>query len=176
MVAHSTTSGGRPELPLAAEFPEPTREQWQEQVHKVLKRSGLVGEEPPAGPVEDVLDSTTHDGIRVHPLYTSAPVDPGLPGLAPFVRGSRPQGGVAEGWDVRQRHEHPDAAETNREVLADLYNGVSSLWLRLGAAGIAIDDLPDALNGVHLDMIGVSLDAGTDFAAAAQAYLNLAAE
>ena len=42
MVAHSTTSGGRPELPLAAEFPEPTREQWQAQVHKVLERSGLV--------------------------------------------------------------------------------------------------------------------------------------
>ncbi|MEB3372307.1 methylmalonyl-CoA mutase small subunit [Saccharopolyspora mangrovi] len=176
MVAHSTTSSGRPDLPLAAEFPEPTREQWQDQVHKVLKRSGSVGEEPPAGPVEDVLDSTTHDGIRVRPLYTSAPVEPGLPGLAPFVRGSRPQGGVAEGWDVRQRHEHPDAAETNREVLADLYNGVSSLWLRLGAAGIAIDDLPDALGGVHLDMIGVSLDAGADFAAAAQAYLDLAAE
>ncbi|RRO18349.1 methylmalonyl-CoA mutase [Saccharopolyspora rhizosphaerae] len=176
MVAHSTTSGGRPELPLAAEFPEPSREQWQTQVHKVLKRSGLVGEEPPPGPIEDVLASTTHDGIRVHPLYSSAPVDPGLPGLAPFVRGSRPQGGVTEGWDVRQRHEHPDAAETNREVLADLHNGVSSLWLRLGPAGIAIDDLADALNGVHLDMIGVSLEAGADFAAAAQAYLDLAAE
>ncbi|TDD80754.1 methylmalonyl-CoA mutase small subunit [Saccharopolyspora karakumensis] len=164
------------DLDLSNYLDEPTREQWQEQVHKVLKRSGSVGEEPPAGPVEDVLDSTTHDGIRVRPLYTSAPVEPGLPGLAPFVRGSRPQGGVAEGWDVRQRHEHPDAAETNREVLADLYNGVSSLWLRLGAAGIAIDDLPDALGGVHLDMIGVSLDAGADFAAAAQAYLDLAAE
>ncbi|SFS32397.1 methylmalonyl-CoA mutase small subunit [Saccharopolyspora flava] len=176
MVAHSTTSGGRPDLPLAAEFPEPSREQWQSQVHKVLKRSGLVGEEPPAGPVEAVLDSTTHDGIRIHPLYTEAPGDPGLPGLAPFVRGSRPQGGVAEGWEVRQRHEHPDAAETNREVLADLHNGVSSLWLRAGAAGIAIDDLPDALNGVHLDMITVSLDAGAETAAAAKAFLALAAE
>ncbi|GAB3682190.1 methylmalonyl-CoA mutase family protein [Saccharopolyspora tripterygii] len=176
MVAHSTTSGGRPELPLAAEFPEPTHEQWQVQVHKVLERSGLIGEEPPSGPVEGVLNSTTHDGVRVRPLYTSAPADPGLPGLAPFVRGSRPQGGVAEGWDVRQRHEHPDVAETNREVLADLHNGVSSLWLRLGAGGIAVGDLADALNGVHLDMIGVSLDAGAEFATAAEALLDLAAE
>ncbi|MEB3370566.1 methylmalonyl-CoA mutase small subunit [Saccharopolyspora mangrovi] len=164
------------DLDLSNDLDAPTREQWQAQVHKVLERSGLVGDEPPTGPVEDVLNSTTHDGIRVRPLYTSAPADPGLPGLAPFVRGARPQGGVAEGWDVRQRHEHPEAAETNREVLADLYNGVSSLWLRLGAAGLAIDDLADALNGVHLDMIGVSLDAGADFAAAAKALLALAAE
>ncbi|MER7015715.1 methylmalonyl-CoA mutase family protein [Saccharopolyspora sp. NPDC000359] len=175
MVAHSKSSGVGPELALAAEFPEPTHEQWQAQVQKVLQRSGLVGEHP-AGPVEDVLATTTHDGITVHPLYTGGAGEAGVPGLAPFVRGSRAQGSVAEGWDVRQRHEHPDAAEANREILADLYNGVSSLWLRLGPGGLAVEDLADALEGVHLDMIGVALDAGADFAAAAEAFLTLADE
>ncbi|SEG68664.1 heterodimeric methylmalonyl-CoA mutase small subunit [Saccharopolyspora kobensis] len=175
MVAHSKSSGVGPELALAAEFPEPTHEQWQAQVQKVLQRSGLVGEHE-AGPVEDVLATNTYDGITVHPLYTATAGEPGVPGLAPFVRGARPQGSVAEGWDVRQRHEHPDAAETNREILADLYNGVSSLWLRLGRGGLAVDDLADALEGVHLDMIGVTLDAGADFAAAAEAFLALAEE
>ncbi|MDI2031759.1 methylmalonyl-CoA mutase family protein, partial [Saccharopolyspora sp. TS4A08] len=61
--------------------------------------------------VEDVLATTTYDGITLHPLYsadliTEPPGPAGYPGSAPFVRGSRPQGGVAEGWEVRQRHEH----------------------------------------------------------------------
>ncbi|MCC5697693.1 hypothetical protein LH612_31560, partial [Klebsiella pneumoniae] len=60
---------------------------------KVLRRSGLLREdtEPPEA-VEDVLASSTYDGITVHPLYTESPQDPGVPGLAPFVRGSLPQG------------------------------------------------------------------------------------
>ncbi|MCI2420007.1 methylmalonyl-CoA mutase subunit beta [Saccharopolyspora sp. K220] len=186
MVAHSTSSGGSPQPAHTVEpgrgssphehGPEPTREQWRAQVEKVLRRSGLVGEQAPGGPVEDVLASSTYDGIAVQPLYTESSVEPGAPGLAPFVRGSRPQGSVAEGWDVRQRHENPDPAETNREILADLYNGVSSLWLRLGPGGLAVDDLPDALVGVHLDLIGVTLDAGAEFGAATEAFLVLATE
>ncbi|GAA2346738.1 methylmalonyl-CoA mutase family protein [Saccharopolyspora halophila] len=176
MVAHSTSSGGKPELALAAEFDEPTREQWRAQVQQALKRSGLIGEQPPDGPIEDVLASRTYDGIRIHPLYTSASADGGVPGSAPFVRGSSPLGSAAEGWQVRQLHEHPDPTETNREVLADLHNGVGSLWLRLGSGGIAIDALADALNGVHLDMISVALDTDADFAEAAEAFLALAAE
>ncbi|WP_344677276.1 methylmalonyl-CoA mutase family protein [Saccharopolyspora taberi] len=173
MVAHSTASG----LPLAAEFPEPAREQWQQQVDKVLRRSGLVpeGEQAP-DPVEDVLATETYDGITIHPLYTASPADPGAPGLAPFVRGSRPQGCVHDGWEVRQQHAHPDAAETNREVLADLYNGVGSLWLELGPTGLPVGSLADALEGVHLDMISVVLDAGPDSAEAAAALLELARE
>ncbi|CAM04824.1 heterodimeric methylmalonyl-CoA mutase small subunit [Saccharopolyspora erythraea NRRL 2338] len=176
MVAHSTTSDG-PELPLAAEFPEPARQQWRQQVEKVLRRSGLLPEGRPAPePVEDVLASATYDGITVHPLYTEGPASSGVPGLAPYVRGSRAQGCVSEGWDVRQHHAHPDASETNREILADLYNGTTSLWLELGPTGLPVDSLADALEGVHLDMIGVVLDAGDEAARAASALLELARE
>ena len=77
MVAHSTSSGG-PGLALAAEFDAPSREQWQAQVAKVLRRSGLIGDEAPPGPVEDVLASRTYDGIAVHPLYTGTEVEPGI--------------------------------------------------------------------------------------------------
>jgi methylmalonyl-CoA mutase len=170
-MAHSVSRG----LPLAAEFPEPTREQWRAQVTKVLRRSGLLREdtEPPEA-VEDVLASSTYDGITVHPLYTESPQDPGVPGLAPFVRGSLPQGTSTEGWDVRQLHHDPDAALTNREVLADLENGATSVWLRLGTGGIPISDLPEALNGVHLDMVSIVLDAGADTTKATEELLALA--
>jgi methylmalonyl-CoA mutase len=169
----------RPELELAGEFPEPTYQQWQQQVEKVLRKSGLLAKDA-ATPevVEDVLATTTYDGITVHPLYTAegGSPDAGYPGLAPFVRGSRSQGCAIAGWDVRQRHAHPDATETNREILADLAGGATSLWLQLGPAGLAVDDLADALADVHLDMIGVVLEAGAEFSSAATALLDVAAE
>lgn len=160
--------------PVSAGFPEPNYRQWQERVEQVLRKSGLLDEDAPApDPVEDVLATTTYDDLTLHPLYTASPVESGYPGMPPYVRGSGPQGCVS-GWDVRQQHRHPDPAETNREVLADLDNGVTSLWLRLGTGGLAVSELADALAGVHLEMIGVHLDAGPDCVPAADAFLQLA--
>lgn len=176
MVAHSTSSRGGPDLPLAADFPTPTREQWQAQVEKALRKTGELGEQPPPDPVEDVLASTTYEGVEVHPLYTASPADPGLPGMAPYLRGARPQGCVTEGWQVRQLHGRPDAQRGNKDVLADLYNGSDSLWLRLGAAGTPVSALPELLGDVYLEMISVVLDGGAESTRAAEEYLALAAE
>ncbi|MCX2729897.1 methylmalonyl-CoA mutase family protein [Saccharopolyspora sp. NFXS83] len=175
----STTSSPRPSLSLGGEFPEPTHRQWLDQVEKVLRRTGRIAEGDPApDDPSELLATRTYDGVAVRPLYSAGEDAPGsgLPGFAPFVRGSRPQGSAAEGWDVRQSHGNPDATATNREVLADLYGGVTSLVLRLGEGGIAVDSLPDVLNGVHLDMIGVVLDAGEQATSAASAFLEIAAE
>ncbi|WP_432014621.1 methylmalonyl-CoA mutase small subunit [Streptomyces sp. HD1123-B1] len=163
-------------LPLADEFPDVTRDQWRHLVEGVLRKSGTsdaVGEQ-----AEAVLATALEDGITVQPLYTAddAPQDAGLPGFAPFVRGGRPEGSTVSGWDVRQRHAHPDPARTNRAVLADLENGVSSVWLAVGEAGVPVDALPEALNGVYLDLAPVALDAGADFEAAARALLRLYGE
>ncbi|GAB3297005.1 methylmalonyl-CoA mutase family protein [Parasphingorhabdus pacifica] len=177
----STSSSGGPELALGSEFPKPTHEQWQQQVEKILRRSGWLAEgEPAPDAVEDVLASTTYDGITRHPLYTAADSPEqsgtGYPGLTPFVRGTSPEGNIADGWDVRQSHAHPNPVEANREILADLHNGVTSLWLRLGDGGMAVDGLADALQGVHLDMIGVALDAGEQAASAAEGLFDIARE
>ena len=161
---------------MAGEFPRAAYEQWQQQVEKILRKSGLLSaDEPAPTPVEDVLATTTYDGITVHPLYTAGEDTAGYPGAEPFVRGSRPQG-TSGGWDVRQFHGHSDALAANREILADLNGGVTSLWLRLGETGLPIKALGDALHDVHLDMIGVVLDAGAEFGEAAQALLDLAAD
>nr|WP_145486685.1 MULTISPECIES: methylmalonyl-CoA mutase family protein [Streptomyces] len=158
-------------LPLAAEFPDATHEQWQRLVEGVLRKSG---EEVSGAAAEDALSTTLEDGLRTRPLYTArdtAP-DPGLPGFAPFVRGARPEGGVAGGWDVRQRH----TALADGAVLADLENGGTSLWLALGEGGIPLADLGRALEGVYLDLAPVVLDAGRDTAEAAEALLALYAD
>ncbi|MFF4930745.1 methylmalonyl-CoA mutase family protein [Streptomyces griseofuscus] len=158
-------------LPLAAEFPDATHEQWQRLVEGVLRKSG---KEVSGAAAEDALSTTLEDGLRTRPLYTArdtAP-DPGLPGFAPFIRGARPEGGVADGWGVRQRH----TTLADGAVLADLENGGTSLWLVLGEGGIPLADLGRALEGVYLDLAPIVLDAGRDTAEAAEALLALYAD
>ncbi|WP_184690091.1 methylmalonyl-CoA mutase family protein [Saccharothrix tamanrassetensis] len=145
------------ELALAAEFPTPDREQWLELVQGVLRKSGAdFGS----------LVTTTYDGIRVEPLYTAADVAPpsGFPGLPPFTRGGRPQG-TADGWDVRQQHVVAD----RDTVVADLENGVTSLWLK----NIPAQRLDDVLADVYLDLAPVVVDAGADFRAVGLEMLRI---
>ncbi|AXE23472.1 methylmalonyl-CoA mutase [Streptomyces globosus] len=162
-------------LSLAAEFPDATHEQWQRLVEGVLRKSG---KDVSGGAAEDALSTQLEDGLLTRPLYTvpDTPADTGFPGFAPFVRGGTPAGGAASGWDVRQRHLGTDPAQVNEAVLADLENGVTSLWLCLGGDGLPVDALGRALDGVYLDLAPVSLDAGADFEAAARALLALYAE
>ncbi|MCP3819655.1 methylmalonyl-CoA mutase subunit beta [Streptomyces sp. A3M-1-3] len=174
-------------LSLAAEFPDATHEQWQSLVEGVLRKSGAQDVSGTA--VEDALSTALQDGLSTRPLYTarSAADDTdddtddntdelGFPGFAPFTRGGRPEGGVVSGWDVRQRHARRDPARTNDAVLADLENGVTSLWLSVGAAGVPVSGLSAALDGVYLDLAPVVLDAGAEFDAAGRELLRIYGE
>ena len=155
-------------LSLAAEFPDANLEQWHGLVAGVLRKSG---KEVSGVAAEEALSTALEDGLRTRPLYTAhdAAPDPGLPGFAPFVRASRAEGNTAGGWDVRQRHSVAD----NGAVLADLENGVASLWLVAGASGIPVSSLSQVLDGVYLDLAPVALDAGSEVEAAAQELLRL---
>ncbi|MGW1786527.1 methylmalonyl-CoA mutase subunit beta, partial [Streptomyces sp. NPDC002143] len=158
-------------LSLAAEFPDTTREQWQRLVEGVLRKSG---KEVSGAAAEDALSTLLEDGLGTRPLYTAretAP-DPGLPGFAPFVRGGRAEGNTVGGWDVRQRHASADGGA----VLADLENGVTSLWLVVGGDGIPVSSLGRVLDGVYLDLAPVVLDAGRDVESAAGELLRIYAE
>jgi methylmalonyl-CoA mutase len=162
------------DLSLAAEFDAATRDQWRELVAGVLRKAGR--EELP-DPVEDALSRTVATGVRVAPLYTAAdagdlPSAVGVPGLAPFVRGARAgtAADVPGGWDVRQRHAHPDVALTKEAIAADLENGVTSLWLVLHEGAIPVGALGDVLADVLLDLAPVTVEGGP---AAAEAFLSL---
>ncbi|MET9964250.1 methylmalonyl-CoA mutase family protein [Streptomyces sp. NPDC006326] len=162
-------------LSLAAEFPDATHEQWQRLVEGVLRKSG---KDVSGGAAEDVLSTKLQDGLTTRPLYTAPETAPdtGFPGFAPFVRGGSPAGNAPAGWDVRQRHLGSDPVRVNEAILADLENGVTSLWLSVGGSGLPVEALPRALDGVYLDLAPVSLDAGADYAEAARALLRLYAE
>ncbi|MFD4117235.1 methylmalonyl-CoA mutase family protein [Streptomyces niveus] len=159
-------------LSLAAEFPAPTHEQWQGLVAGVLRKSGR---DVSGAAAEDALSTSLDDGLTTRPLYTAtdAPGDAGLPGFAPFTRGGTPGGPAPGGWDVRQRHARTDPARTNEAVLDDLANGTTSLWLAVGAAGVPVSGLAEALDGVYLDLAPIALDAGDEFPAASAELLRL---
>ncbi|MGI9602897.1 MAG: methylmalonyl-CoA mutase family protein [Acidimicrobiales bacterium] len=136
-------------LALGAEFPTPDHAEWLELAENALRGRSI-----------DSLRTHTVDGITVEPLYTAADLadrpSPGLPGLAPFVRGTRAAGAVVGGWDVRQHIACADAAEQNEAVLAGLAAGATSVWIR-------VDDpasLARMVEGVLFDLAPVALDAG----------------
>jgi len=112
------------------------------------------------------LVGKTGDGIAIPPLYREPDIQTasdisGMPGAAPFVRGAR-QGA----WLIRQSFAHPDPAQTNADILADLKGGVSAIEFVIdpdGVSGVAIRearDLDVALADVILEAAPVSLDAG----------------
>ncbi|MGW6056292.1 methylmalonyl-CoA mutase small subunit [Streptomyces sp. NPDC055189] len=159
-------------LSLAAEFPDATHEQWQRLVEGVLRKSGKDVSGPAA---EEALSTALEDGLSTRPLYTSreAAPDAGYPGFAPFVRGGTAAGSAAAGWDVRQRHATTDPAGTNETVLADLENGVTSLWLGVGPGALPVAGIERALDGVFLDLAPLALDAGSEVGPAARELFRL---
>ena len=81
-----------------------------------------------------------------------------------------------DGWDVRALLADPDATASHEAALTDLDNGVTSLWVQVGEAGVGIDDLATVLDGVLLDVAPVVLDAPSDSLGAARAFAALARE
>ena len=132
------------ELPLAAEFPAATREQWRKLVEGVLK----------GAPFDKKLVAKTYDGLAIEPLYGRK-------------ADARPVVGRAPGasWQIMQRLDHPDPAAANAEALHDLENGATGLALVFAGAvggygyGLAAtaETIARALDGVHLDA-GIALD------------------
>ncbi|TDE55778.1 methylmalonyl-CoA mutase [Nonomuraea mesophila] len=151
-------------MELAAGFAPVSRDDWRALAVAVLRKSGIEADSP-----EEALSTLTYDGVTVAPLYDAGdlPGDPGLPGAAPYVRGAR----AVAGWDVRQRHTVADP----EAVLADLENGVTSLWLVVGPDAVPVGELGTMLKDVYLDLAPVVLEAGEQAEEAAQALFGLAA-
>ncbi|MGZ8735099.1 MAG: methylmalonyl-CoA mutase family protein, partial [Acidimicrobiia bacterium] len=152
-------------LTFASDFRAATRDEWLAAVEQVLLKGRDGGPDAFTKAFERRLVTTTYDGIAVPPLFTAADaVDlerVGLPGVAPFVRGTR-AAGRRDGWDVRQRVEvTDDGTETAPRVLAELEGGASSLLLGLRRApSVDVEVLDRTLTSVLLELAPVVLDAG----------------
>lgn len=150
-----------------------TVDEWEQATAAVLRKSRRLAEDAPEHDVWKVLATTTLDGISVTPLGTASLTaelpDNGLPGQAPFTRGSA-AAQEAEGWDIRAWFADPDAERTAKDVLTDIENGVNSLWLSVGGGAISPGDLATILEPVFLDLAPVVIDAPDDPVAAAKAF------
>jgi methylmalonyl-CoA mutase len=130
-------------LPLAAEFPAATQEDWRKLVDAVLNRAPFAR-----------LESRTHDGLTIEPLYGRAATARAVAGRAPGM-----------GWTVMQRVDHPDPAAAHAQALDDLQNGASGLVLvfagSVSANGFGLDATASMIERVldEVDLAaGVSID------------------
>jgi methylmalonyl-CoA mutase len=128
-----------PDLPLAADFPRATQDDWRKLVDGVLK----------GAPFERLVGKT-YDGLEIAPIYTRA-------------KGATPIAGraAATPWQIMQRVDHPDPVQASAQALHDLENGATGLTLVFaganGAHGFGLDPSAEAIEKI-LD--GVILDAG----------------
>ena len=161
--------------PSTGPSPDEALAAWRRGVAGVLAKSRRAEAASFGDTPERELDTTTYDGVTIPALRTRAdelPEAP-LPGVAPFTRGADADRDTTTGWHVRARYElgtpgASDPTEVNRRVLDDLENGVTSVWLTLGADGPAALDA--ALEEVFVDLAPVVLDAGEHVEAAAEAF------
>ena len=111
-------------LALAADFPDASEDDWRALVSAVLAKSG---HDEGADPIE-ALSATTYDGIEIRPLVS-------LPARRRPSRANRTaaRGTCAPGTATRM----PRA--TNAAIRNDLETGATSLWLRLGDGGLAVE-------------------------------------
>lgn len=142
------------------------RATWLASAAAVLRTSGRLGADEPDDAAWAKLARRALDGVEVPPIGTPSDVEAlptaaalaADPGQAPFLRGSRP----TAGWDVRAHVAGADPAGARRVALAELAGGVTSLWIAVGAGGLAPGDLPAALEGVDLTIAPVVLQPSSD--------------
>ncbi|AZI58559.1 methylmalonyl-CoA mutase [Nakamurella antarctica] len=157
------------ELPLLGNTAVPTRQGWDAAAAAVLRKAGRLAADASDSLALASLSRRSEDGIVVPALGTAESAaglpELGLPGHAPFTRGSAaPQSEetTADGWDIRTYIAESDPAAANRIALLDLRGGAVSLWLRVGATGTDIADLATVLDGVYLDFGPVVFDCDDD--------------
>jgi methylmalonyl-CoA mutase len=141
-------------LPLAAEFPHATREDWLKLVDDVLKGASF----------ENRLVARTYDGLRIEPIH------PRAANAAPIIGRT-----AATPWQVLARVELPDPAAANAEARHELENGATGLLLvfkgAIGARGFGLDRSREALTRLleGIDCkggIALELDLGAETGAA----------
>lgn len=163
------------EVPLA-EGSAHTVAEWEKAAAAVLRKSRNLADDAPDSDVWAKLTKKTLDGIDIAPLgtpeLTSGLADPGLPGQAPFTRGTAAAREL-QAWDIRGHFIDPDAKLTTEHIMADLENGVNSLWLSVGTGAIGLDALPAMLDKVFVNLAPVILDAPSEPLEAAKAFADI---
>jgi methylmalonyl-CoA mutase len=148
-------------LRLASPEDDASVADWEKATAAVLRKARRLGDDDPDDLVWDRLTRTTLDGIAVPPIGSRAQAEQATTSGRPTRAGD---------WDIRAQVTVVDERATNEDILVDLDNGVTSLWLDR-VDGV---DLTALLDGVFLDLAPVVLDGhGADSTVAANAFLEV---
>ncbi|EST55903.1 methylmalonyl-CoA mutase [Brevibacillus panacihumi W25] len=136
---------------LFQEFAVPTYEQWREEAEKSLKGASFDAK----------LLTKTYEGITLQPIYREEDVKDlahltGLPGAAPYIRGTRALGVAAKGWEVSQEIGEATPEAFNKTIKHDLERGQTTVNLLLNHAAL-LDQDEDTGAGMARDNHGVSI-------------------
>lgn len=123
------------DLDLSTFFPPRSYADWRAAAEATLK----------GAPFDKALVARLHEGFAVQPVHGPAdvPADPGMPGLAPFLRGGAPAPDRAHGWDVRQHYAYAEPPTLAAALASDIAHGLGSVWVELDGAtraGLDPDD------------------------------------
>ncbi|WP_374685870.1 methylmalonyl-CoA mutase family protein [Promineifilum sp.] len=152
-----TDRDGRPSF--QDEFPIPDHDEW---------RAAAV--ESLGGKPFEKLVTPSYEGIPIQPMYRREDAEEftaahTLPGQAPYVRGSRAAGYLAQPWAIAQELPYGSPAAFNRALRSDLEHGQTAVNLLLDGPTRAGKD-PDAARLGEVGRGGVSLATVEDVAAA----------
>jgi methylmalonyl-CoA mutase len=157
------------------EFEPVSYESWRE----------LVARDLEGAPFEKKLVKRVA-GIDVEPLYApgrARPATAGLPGFAPYTRGSWALGAAEMGWDVRAEISLASPSAARDAILEELNGGASSISLVTvdsergrGVVLGSLADLDTVLEHVALERVPVALSAGTAALEMAAGVVEVAAQ
>ncbi len=139
-------------LSLGNDFPDADKKDWLEAVEKALR-----------GAAYETLQ-TRHNGLSREPLYTNETVNLsqaayGMPGQAPFLRGSKSLSNSFLPWHIASRFTLGRKGNDNKDVLTDLEGGVSTLLLDCRFDTVTPTQLDNLLEGVDINIAPLFLRA-----------------
>lgn len=158
------------------EFERPTKEQWKDAAVAALK--GI--------PFEKVMYTDTYEGIKIEPIYIEDDIKDlphvnDKPGFQSYVRGTKPEGFLANPWLIAQEIWDGKPEDFNSEAKFDLSKGQTAVTMVLdaptlrgcdpadadaeevGNMGLSVATLADmkkALDGIDLEKVPVLCNAG----------------
>jgi methylmalonyl-CoA mutase len=153
-----------PEVPFD-EFTPPTFDEWKEACIKLLK----------GAPFEKKMYTKTYEGITFEPMYFRNTTDEILPkdaypGMADFLRGSRPNGYIEKPWGIAQACDESLPSENNELLKEEAKKGSTIYQIRLDKASLANEDARETseigaegcsittLDDMHTVLEGLALD------------------
>ena len=156
-------------LSLGNDFPDADKADWLKAVEKALR-----------GAAYETLQSR-HNGLNREPLYTNETVDlpeatQGMPGYAPFLRGSTALTNSFLPWHIASRFTPGRKGNANEDVLTDLEGGVSAILLECRLDTVTPKQLDALLEGVDLNIAPLFLRAGEDAITLATHLVNKTSE